>query len=243
MLSVAIITKNGANTIRRTLESVRFADEIVVLDSGSNDDTMAICKKYTAHVFSTDWPGFGKQKNRAISYTHGDWVLSLDDDEELTKELQVEIQEILKKPKYIAYTIPRHSTYLGKFIQYGDWHNDKPIRLFRKDKAQFNDAPVHEKLNIDGNIGHLTQFMNHYTFRNLDQVIDKMNQYSTLSAQQRFFEGKKGGIGKAILHASWSFIRGYLLRRGFLDGREGFLLAISNALGTFYRYVKLEYMG
>lgn len=240
-LSVIIITCNEAPNIRKTLDSVGFADEIIVLDSGSTDNTTAICREYTDRVFDTDWPGFGPQKNRALGYVKGDWVLSIDADEVITPKLSQEIMHTIQcsNTDINAYAVTRRSRYLGKLIRYGDWRNDRPIRLFRRDKARFSDDAVHERLVVEGETGHCREYMLHDAFTSLDEVIDKMNLYSTLSAEMKRARGQSGGLFKAITHGVWTFIRGYLLRFGFLDGKEGFMLAVSNAQGCYYRYLKM----
>ena len=239
MLSAIIITKNEAHDIRDCLESVKFADEIIVLDSGSTDNTVEICQEYTDKVFGTDWPGFGIQKNRALQKATGDWVISLDADERLTPALQQEIKKAVQQNEFAAYNMPRQSLYCGKLIKHGAWHSKRHIRLFKRDAGRFDDAPVHENLIINGKIGKLANPMIHYTYKNLDEAIEKMNQYSSLSAQQRFEQGKTSGLGKAIFHGLWAFLRSYFFQLGFLDGKYGFMLAVSNAEYSYYRYAKL----
>lgn len=240
-LSVIIITCNEANNIRETLESVRFAHEIIILDSGSTDGTQAICAEYTEHVFNADWPGFGPQKNCALAKASGDWVLSIDSDEVVMPTLASEIQQIIKNAGngFAAFSIRRHSRFLGKLIRYGDWRNDRPVRLFRRANARFSDDAVHERLIVDGKIGACQAFMLHDAFTSLDEVLVKMNLYSSLSAEMKTACGKRGGLFKAITHGLWTFTRGYVLRLGFLDGKEGFMLAVSNAQGCYYRYLKM----
>jgi glycosyltransferase involved in cell wall biosynthesis len=243
-LTVIIITKNEAARIDACLRSVAWAHEIVVMDSGSTDDTVARCQAYTDKVFVTDWPGYGAQKNRALAKASGDWVLALDADEQLSDELAQEIRSIIAgNATHTAYSMPRHSSYLGKFLRHGDWANDRCTRLFRRGAASFSEDPVHERLNVpDGQIGKLKHPLYHETFSSLAQMLDKLNSYSTLSAQAKHAKGQRSSVWKAIGHGVWTFFRGYILKRGFLDGREGFLLAVSNAEGTYYRYLKMLYL-
>tara|TARA_R110002110_G_scaffold121431_2_gene297202 strand:+ start:35453 stop:36214 length:762 start_codon:yes stop_codon:yes gene_type:complete len=243
-LSVTIICKNEVRNIRACLESVKWADEIVVLDSGSSDGTLDIVKEYTDKVVQTDWPGFGIQKNRALDKASHDWILSIDADERISPELQTSIKTILKQdPSDIsAFKILRRSSYCGRFLKHGNWKRDYCIRLFQKNKARFKEVPVHENLIVQGQVQKIDGLMIHESFRTLDEVITKMNHYSSLSSEERFQKGQRGGLGKAIRHALWNFFYGYIFRGGFLDGREGFMLAISNAEGTFYRYAKLMYL-
>jgi glycosyltransferase involved in cell wall biosynthesis len=242
-LSVIIITKNEAEDIRQCLKSVSWADEIVVLDSGSSDNTVEICKQYTEKVFVTDWPGFGIQKNRALGKATGDWVLSLDADEWLSGKLIQEIQQtIQQKTNYDAYAFPRLSKFCGKYMQFGAWRHDKVLRLFKRGQAQFTNSLVHEKLVANGETGMLESSLFHDSFKNLEEVINKMNQYSSASAQSRSQAGKKTSLFSAIVHGVWTFLKCYFLQAGFLDGREGFILAVSNAEGSYYRYLKLLYL-
>lgn len=240
-LSVIIITKNEAENITLCLESVKFADEIIVLDSGSTDETRSLALKYTPCVFDVDWPGYGIQKNRALQKAKYDWVLSIDADEIVTPELQREIIEIVKQNNFDndAFLIPRKSKYCDQFVYHGDWKNDHCIRLFRRLRARFTELPVHEGLEVSGKVGNLRGTLLHNSFSNLEEVLYKINTYSTLSAQHKFNQGKKSSVLKAIGHGLWTFFRGYFLKLGFLDGKRGLLLAISNAEGCYYRYIKL----
>jgi len=243
-ISTIIITHNEASNIRRCLESVKWSDEIIVLDSGSTDNTVEICREYTPKVTVTvtDWPGYGPQKNRALKQASCDWVLSIDADEHLSPALQTDIQHAMTHDQHTAYSMPRQSTYCGRLIRYGAWHNDRVCRLFKRGTAQFKDAPVHESLIVDGSIGQLHTPLLHHSFQDLEAVLHKVNHYSTLGAKQRLQQGRKGSLGIALAHSCWEFVRSYLLKRGFLDGREGFILAVSNAEGTFYQYLKLYYL-
>lgn len=244
-LSVIVIVKDAAMDIQRCLESVKWADEIIVLDSGSQDNTLEICRQYTQNIFSTDWPGFGIQKNRALNKAQGKWVLSLDADECLSDGLIQEIKQIIFKAenRHDAYAIKRISFFCGKKIRYGDWYNDKVVRLFRRlPYISFTSAIIHENLNGYLHLGELKQVIFHNTMKTISQVLLKLEQYSSFGAKKAYQQHKNSNMVKAILHATWCFIRGYLLRLGFLDGREGFVLAVSNSLGVFYRYVKLIYL-
>lgn len=241
-LSVIIITKNEANNIEDCLKSVMFADEIVVLDSGSQDDTVKIAKRYTDKVFVTDWPGYGIQKQRALALATQDWVLTLDADERVTPALQHEILYNLSKTAFDAFEIPFLSEYCGKIIRFGDWGNDSQVALFKRDKGRFVSLLIHERIEIEGKIGKLKQPIHHLAFRDLNMVLHKMNDYSSMSAKQKQLNGLQGSFSKAIVHSMWNFFRGYVLRCGFLDGKEGFMLAVSNAEGTYYRYLKLLYL-
>lgn len=239
-MSVAIITRDEAHSIEACLRSVAWANEIVVLDSGSTDDTAAICQALGATVESTDWPGYGAQKNRALARCTSDWILSLDADERLTDELRVEIEQVLAAPGDAAgFRMPRSSSYCGRQMRHSGWWPDHVTRLFRRGLGRFSDDPVHERLIVDGPVGTLRNPLVHEAFVDLDEVLEKVNRYSSAGARQMLVAGRKATLRSAIGHGAWTFIRTYLLRAGFLDGREGFMLAVSNAEGAYYRYLKL----
>ena len=242
-LSVIIITQDEAANIRACIESAAWADEIVVVDSGSTDGTPEICRELGAKVYAHDWPGFGPQKNRALDYATGDWVLSLDADERVTPELSREIEVVLKnETANAAYDIPRLSNYCGRFMRHSGWHPDYVTRLFRRGSARFSDDLVHERLLVTGETGRLNSELLHYAFDNLEEVLHKMDRYSTAGARMMRQHGRRATLSGAVLRGLWSFVRTYVLRAGFLDGREGFMLAVSNAEGTYYRYLKLMLM-
>jgi glycosyltransferase involved in cell wall biosynthesis len=240
VLSVIIITKNEARDLRACLESVAWADEIIVLDSGSTDDTLAIAREYSQHVYTAaDWQGFGVQKNRALAYATGDWVLSLDADERVSDELRAEIEQAMRCDNALVFNMPRLSRYCGRFIHHSGWSPDRVARLFKRGHAHFSNDLVHERLVFAEKATQLTSPLLHYTYHDLHEVIDKINHYSTLGAQNAYNQGKRGSLRKALTHGLWAFLRTYLLRMGFLDGEEGLMLAISNAEATYYRYLKL----
>jgi glycosyltransferase involved in cell wall biosynthesis len=240
-LSVILITRNEEANLDDCLASLdKLANQIVVVDTQSTDRTLDIAKKYGALISSPpDWPGFGPQKNRALDLANSDWVLSLDADERLTPDLRAEIQSVLMNPQAECYAIPRLSWYCGRFMRHSGWTPDYVDRLFKRGTAHFSEDLVHERLIPNGSVLKLKNQMLHYSFMNQEQVRAKMERYSTDSAQQAFAKGKTANPIKALLHGTWSFIRTYILRAGFLDGPQGFSLACSNAQGTYYRYIKL----
>ncbi|MBY0579484.1 MAG: glycosyltransferase family 2 protein [Burkholderiales bacterium] len=241
-LSVIIIAKNEAKSIGKCLESVSWADEIVVIDSGSTDETVKICESFGAKIQVTDWPGFGPQKNRALDLATGVWILSLDADEIVTPELKNEILGAISGANAQAYSFPRSSSYCGRFMRHGGWWPDRVTRLFRKNSARFSDDLVHEKLIVDGKTGVLSSPLIHIAFSDLEEVLQKIDRYSTAGAIMMAKKNKKASLADAIFKGMWAFFRTYVLRGGFLDGKEGFMLAISNAEGTYYRYLKLMLM-
>lgn len=240
-LSVIIITKNEENAIGECLASVNWADEVIVVDSGSTDKTVEICKSYGAKVLTTDdWPGFGRQKNRALNLASNEWVLSIDADEKISKQLRDEIQNAINDNEVnVAFRMPRNSSYCGQFILHCGWRPDYVTRLFPKVGAKFSDDLVHERILFEGEIKTLKEPLLHISYIDLEEVLDKTNRYSSDGAAMLYAQGRNSSLSKAILHGFWAFVRTYFLRLGFLDGRMGFILAISNAETTYYRYLKL----
>lgn len=242
-LSVVVITRDEAARLERCLRSVAFAGEIVVVDSGSTDDTVAIARRLGARVEITpDWPGFGAQKNRALALARGRWVLSLDADEWLDEALAAEVARIVAAPPADrAWRLPRLSSFCGQWMRHGGWYPDRVLRLFPREGARFSDDRVHERLlwsgrsaDLDGH-GHLL----HESMVTLTVANDKMNRYSSGRAADLAARGRRGGLGRAIGHGLWAFVRTWILRRGFLDGRLGFVLAVHNAEASYYRYLKI----
>ena len=244
-LSAIIITKNVEQTIRRCLESVAWAGEIVVVDSGSTDRTLDICRELGVKIHETpDWPGYGPQKNRALDLACGDWVLALDSDEWAAPELRAEIERALAAPgNQAAFAIPRRSSFCGRLMRHSGWWPDYVVRLFRRDAARFSADNTHERLIVNGPTGKLKQPLMHEAITSLEQMLDKMNAYSTNTALMHHQRGRRASLFTALLHGGWAFMRTYVLRLGFLDGREGFMLAVANAEGSYYRYLKLMLLG
>lgn len=244
-LSVAIITKNEAHRIERCLRSVAFADEIVLFDSGSTDGTPEMARRLGARVTETDWPGFGPQKNRALAACRGEWVLSIDADEEVDDRLRAAILEVLQcssavrdeGPEHpVGYWLTRSSFFCGQRIRHGDWRNDRVLRLFRRTRARFTDDPVHERVDCPPPHGRLAGVLRHDSVDSVADMREKTVRYAELGAARLRATGRRSGPLGAGLHAGWTFVRGYLLRGGFLDGRAGFTIARLNALGTWLKY-------
>ena len=239
-LSVILITKNEAANIRACLESVAWADEIVVVDSGSVDATAEICKEFGARVYVHDWPGFGAQKNRALGYSTNDWVFSIDADERVTPELRAEIEAAINgQHEQAAFRMPRLSSFCGRYIRHSGWYPDYVSRVFRRGTAEFSDDLVHERLVVNGSVGTLQHHLIHETFHDLESLLTKVNHYSTAGARMLSEKNKSASLKKAVGSALWAFLRSYVFRAGFLDGREGFMIAISTAEVTYYKYMKL----
>ena len=239
-LSVAIIACNEAHRIARCLQSVSFADQIVVLDSGSTDDTVTIARGLGADVEVTpDWPGFGPQKNRALARCRYRWVLSIDADEQVSDALAAEILRVLREAPAEAtvagYWLRRSSRYCGQVIRHGLWGNDRVLRLFERQRGRFTDARVHESLVCDGETRVLEGILVHDSVDSPEDARSKARRYAFLGAEALRARGRGGALQGGV-HAGWSFVRGYLLRAGFLDGRFGLTLARLNAAGTFWKY-------
>ena len=239
-LSVVLITKDEEPRIGATLDSVRFADECIVLDGGSRDRTCEIAAAHGAQVHrSESWPGFGPQKNRAIALATGEWILALDADEQVSEDLAREIQQAITSPSADIYALPRLSRFCGRYMLHSGWWPDRVPRLFRRGTARYSDDLVHERLLFEGVPARLHAPLLHDTHRSFEHAIQKMNHYTSLSAAEAWAHGKRSGILRGVTRALWSFIRTYILRRGFLDGREGLLLALMVAEHTLYKHVKL----
>ncbi|HRL21543.1 glycosyltransferase family 2 protein [Alcaligenes sp. SDU_A2] len=241
-LSVILITKNEQAHIQACLESVAFADEIIVLDSGSTDRTVDIARSLGAKVSVTnDWPGFGPQKNRALDLATGDWVLSIDADERVTPELAQLILQELDNPRATAYRIARLSEFAGRWIRHSGWWPDRVLRLFRRGTARFKDVKVHESVQTDQPVAILDGHFLHYPYASLEVFIAKINAYSTEAALHMQARGKTTSVPGIAGHAIWTFLRHYVVRRGFMDGAQGFILACMAASGSLFRYSKLWY--
>lgn len=238
-LSVAIITLNEEGNLPDCLASVAFADEIIVVDGGSTDRTREVASEAGARVIeSADWQGFGVQKNRALDACSAEWVLSIDADERVPAKLRDEILLAISHAAFDVYEMPRRSYYCGRFMRHSGWWPDHVRRLFRRGAARFSTAPVHESLQTEQPVGRLQNPIEHWSFRTMEQVLDKVNRYSSLSAPVVVARGRRPTLATAIVHGAAAFFRTYFLKRGFLDGAHGFMLAVSNAEGSYYRYVK-----
>jgi glycosyltransferase involved in cell wall biosynthesis len=240
-LSVIIIAKDAEATVRRCLESVAWADEVVVVENGSADRTADIARELGAKVHQTaDWPGYGQQKNRALDLATGDWLFSLDADEWVTPGLRDEIRSaIAGGDGTVAFRIPRRSSFCGRFMRHSGWWPDYVVRVFKRGNGRFSADAVHERVIVEGRIGSLRECIMHEAITDLDQMLSKMNRYSSTSAAELHKQGRRGSFISALFHGGWAFVRTYFLRLGFLDGREGFMLAVANAEGAYYRHLKL----
>jgi (heptosyl)LPS beta-1,4-glucosyltransferase len=240
-LSVAIITMNAAGKLPSCLQSVAFADQIVVVDSGSQDDTVAIADAFGCDIFSEDWHGFGPQKQLAVDRCRNDWVLVLDADEQIPPETAAVIKGIVCRPEpSVSYSFPRKNYFQGRWIRYAGWWPDRVIRLFRKDQGRMTAVSVHEAVAVDNGVVALTVPIEHNTESNLSELLRKIDRYSTLGAQEAFAAGRRSSVWGAAVRAALVFFHGYLIRLGFLDGRQGFTLATADAVNKYFKYAKLS---
>ena len=243
-ISAVLIVKNEADTLAKCLQALVWVDEIVVLDSGSRDNTVDVARGYTDKVFTaTEWSGFGVQRQRAQSYATGDWVLMVDADEILTPALIAEIKAVVSDPDSVdsVYALPRLSYCFGRFIRHSGWYPDYVVRLYPRQKAAYNAARVHEKLEYGNSLTlkKLRGDMLHYTYRDLEHYLVKSAHYASEWALQRELSGKSASLLQGVLHGVGCFVRMYIVRAGFLDGRQGLLLAILSAHSTFVKYADL----
>lgn len=239
-VSVAVITKNEEKNIEKLLESVKDFQEIVVVDSFSNDSTVEICKRYTDRIYQKAWEGFALQKQFAIEKTTLDWVLLVDADEVVTEELKMEIVERISNKNFDGYYIPRKNFFLGRWIRHSGWWPDYTLRLFKRQKGRMQIRQVHEKVIVEGKLGYLNSPLLHYTYNSLNEFITKMQNYSSLAADEVVKSDKK--IYKIVLKMFFSpvftFLKMYIFRLGFLDGIRGFLLAVLYSVYSFLKYAK-----
>ena len=239
-LSVTVITRNEAPNIGAALASVAWADEIIVVDSGSTDETIGIARLHTDRVYERDWTGYIDQKNHAAALASHDWILSLDADERVTTLLADEIRTLLAgEPAQQAFRIPRVTWYMGRWIRATDWYPDYQRRLYDRRCAQWTGRYVHETLAVQGDIGQLRGELQHYTYRDLNHHLEKIERYATLAARQMFDDGKRAGLLQLAARPPFAFLRNYIFHRGFRAGVPGFIISTLNAYYVFMKYAKL----
>lgn len=236
-ISVTIITGNEEVNIRECLESVKWADEIIVVDSKSIDRTIEIAKSYTDKIFVRKWEGYAAQKNYAMSMAENDWVLSIDADERVTEELTEEILSF-ELDQYDGYRIKRENYFIGKKINGCGWGNDFQVRLFKKKKTRLSDRLVHEGFIVDGKLGELNNPIKHYSYRNLKDGFYKINDYSTLEAKEKA-DKKKITSFRMAFYPIWAFIQHYFFRKGYKDGKHGLVISLMHAMTKLQVYMKI----
>ncbi len=240
-LSVAIITYNEKDNIRPCLASIDWADEIVVVDSGSDDGTPDICREHNIHFFIEPWQGFARQKNSAIAKTTGHWVLCLDVDERITEELREEIKTTISQPDAKdGYFLARKNFFLGKWIKHCGWYPDYTLRLFKNGKGRYAEREVHESIDLAGSTGHLKNPMEHHTYKSISDYITRLDNYTTLAAVELNKQNKHYGLWHIVLRPIYTFFHMYVIRLGFLDGCDGLILSGLYSFYTFTKYVKLR---
>ena len=242
-ISATIITLNEERNIARALESLRCCDEVLVVDSGSIDRTAEIAAKLGARVVESPWGGYARQKNFAADSAAHDWILSIDADEALSEALEGEIWQIKKNgPRFDGYTMPRLAQYMGRWILHSGWYPDRKIRLYDRRKSRWVGDYVHETVQVHGTIGHLESDLLHFTCDSLSEHLRTMDRYTTLAAEQLIAQGKPVKMRHLLLDPPWTFVRSYVLQRGFLDGLEGLTIAYMAALYNYVKYAKARNM-
>lgn len=237
-ISVTILTKNNAKYLEEVLQALAGFDEVLIYDNGSEDATLSIAQQFSnTKIERGPFLGFGPSHNRATELSKHDWILSIDSDEVVTADLVEEIMKLKLEPKSV-YSLPRKNYYNGKWIKGCGWYPDRVVRLYNRSQTCYNDAQLHEAVKTQGmTIVPLSNFLIHYSYASTEQFLSKMQTYSTLFVKQN--KGKKSSLSKAIVHGIAAFFKSYVIKRGFLDGKEGFIISIYNGNTAFYKYLKL----
>ena len=240
-VSVIVITQDEAAHIEAALRSVDWADEIVVVDSGSTDETVTLAQRFTDRVVTRSWTGYGAQKNYAAGLARNDWILSLDADERVTQALGIEIRNLVRdEPRNRGYRMPRVAWYMGRWIRSTDWYPDYQLRLYDRRVARWSERRVHESVVVDGPVGTLRAQLEHFAYRDLSHHLAVMDRYTTLAAQQMLAEGRRAGALGLALHPPLAFLRNYVLRLGVRDRLPGFTISVLNAYYVFLKFAKLR---
>src|SRR5438067_847831 len=239
-LSVAIITKNEAADIAGALQSVAWADELIVVDAGSTDGTPSIARRFTERVIAREWPGYVAQKNYAASIASHEWILSLDADERVTPALAAEIQALMATPPpYPAYRVPRVTWHLGRWIRSTDWYPDYQTRLYDRRSAEWTGKYVHEAVTVRGAIGQLNGELQHFAYRDIADHLETIDRYTTYAARQMFERGRRCGLLQMAVHPPLAFLRNYVAHGGIRDGAPGFVVSALNSYYVFLKFAKL----
>ena len=240
-ISACIITYNEEKNIRECLESLKWVEEIVVVDSMSSDSTVSICREYTSSVIQKGWEGHVKQKNFALAQAGNDWVFCLDADERVTPELRQEIERRLSEEsnRVDGYYCPRHSYYLGRWINHGGWYPDYKLRLFKKSRGKWGGTDPHDKVLLEGTTKYLQSELHHFVYRNLSHQLQTVDNFSTITARGLDSEGESFTVLKLLFRPSLKFLGTYFLKKGFLDGIPGLIISVVSSFYVFLRYAKL----
>jgi glycosyltransferase involved in cell wall biosynthesis len=240
-LSVIIIALNQEDNIVPCLETVRWADDIVVVDSGSQDRTLELARDFTDRIFTINWPGFGAAKNYALDQARGDWVFSLDTDERVSTALRDEILAALRTDeKFAGYKVPRKNYFGGRWVKRLGWYPDYTLRLFRRDNGRFRERAVHEEVLVNGPVGFLQHPLDHYSYASVSDYLARQDRYARLAAQEMLREGRRPRAGELFWRPCSHFFKLYVLRLGFLEGRLGYTLALLSSLYNFLKYYYLR---
>ena len=240
MLSAIVITKNEEANIEECLKSCDFADEKIVVDSGSDDRTVELARRFSACVYAMPWLGYAGAKQYALERAAGEWILWLDADERVTKPLAEEIRSVVGHPTpHAAFRMKRKAYFLGRWMRHGGWYPGYVIRLFRKDLGRFGKEKVHERIAVEGPVGTLQGHIDHHTDPSIDHYLEKLNRYTSLAAEDGFERGRRISLAGCVVRSAAMFFKMYVFRRGFLDGTEGFLLAVFSSFHVFSKYAKL----
>jgi len=240
-VSVIIIALNQENNIVPCLETVRWADDIVVVDSGSRDRTLELARPFTDRIFTINWPGFGAAKNYALDQARGDWVFSLDTDERVSEPLREEMLSVIQAGNQFAgFRVPRKNYFGGRWIRRLGWYPDYTLRLFRRDKGRFRERAVHEEVLVDGPVGLLQNPLDHYSYDSVSDYLARQDRYARLAAREMLREGRRPRAGELFWRPCGHFLKLYFLRLGFLEGRLGYTLALLSSLYNFLKYYYLR---
>jgi glycosyltransferase involved in cell wall biosynthesis len=239
-ISATVITKNEERNISGALESLAWCDEIVIVDSGSTDATLDLCRKHTDKIFHRDWTGYVDQRNYATDRATCDWILTLDADERLTPELIREIADLRRTaPRHAGYRMPRVSYFMNRWIRHGDWYPDWQLRLFDRQRGRWQGGHIHESVRLDGSLGTLAGEIQHFSYHSLSDYVKRLEVYSTLAARDCLERGKVAGPLAILGNPLAGFLKSYILKRGFLDGIPGLMAAEMKAVYAFVKYAKL----
>jgi glycosyltransferase involved in cell wall biosynthesis len=239
-VTVTVITRNEAHCLADALGSVSWADELIVVDAESTDDTVAVARRFTDRVFVRPWNGYSEQKDHAASLARNDWIFSLDADEQVTPALAQQIQQTLAgEPDARGYRVLRLNFHLGRWIQSTDWYPDYQLRLYDRRTSHWNGRVVHESVTVQGPVKHLSGELLHHPYRDLSEQLSKMDLYATLSAEHMRRRGARATLTGLIAHPPLAFLRNYVLKAGFRDGKAGLIISLVNSFYVMLKYAKL----